>query len=199
MQLDQGEKGFSFSKEGPLDMRMDPTADVTAADVINTWPEKKLGEIFRDYGEEKKWGFFAKAIVEARRKQKFYTTTQLANFISSIVKGRGKLHPATLIFQGLRIFVNHELESLERGLCKAIEKLAPQGKIGVISFHSLEDRIVKNVFKSASTVTKEQKKQAESVMPVLKLLTKKPLIPTWNEMKKNARARSAKLRFAQKN
>lgn len=199
MQLDQGEKGFSFSKEGPLDMRMDSTADITAADVINTWSEKKLGEIFRDFGEEKRWSFFAKAIVEARRKQKFYTTTQLADFIASLVKGRGKLHPATLIFQALRIFVNHELDSLEKGIYSAIEKLAPQGRIGVISFHSLEDRIVKNIFRNASTVTKMQKKQVEEVKPMLQLLTKKPLVPTWEEMKKNARSRSAKLRFAQKN
>ena len=159
MQLDQGEKGFSFSKEGPLDMRMDPTWGITAAEIVNHWPEKKLGEIFRDYGEERRWRPVAKAIVDARRKKKFETTTQLAEFISSVIGSRpgSKLHPATLIFQALRICVNTELESLQKGLSKAIEKLSPGGRIGVISFHSLEDRIVKNIFRQASTLTSEQK------------------------------------------
>lgn len=201
MQLDKGEKGFSFSKEGPLDMRMDPSTGITAKEVINTWPEKKLGEILQMYGEERRWRQISKAIVEARKKEKFETTTQLSDFLLSILggRGKGKLHPATLVFQALRICVNQELESLEKGLKAAIGRLSPGGRIGVISFHSLEDRIVKTIFKEAATVTKEQKKKFPDVLPFLRLLTKKPLIPTWEEIRFNPRSRSAKLRFAERN
>lgn len=185
MQLDRGEKGFSFMREGPLDMRMDKSSDLTAEEIVNRWPEEELGRIFRELGEERSWRKVARAIIEERKKRRIRTTTELAEIVSGAMGGRGKLHPATLVFQALRICVNHELESLERGLVKSIECLAPCGRVGVISFHRLEDRIVKNVFRDASKTT-------------LHLLTKKPLTASREEMQKNPRARSAKLRFAER-
>jgi 16S rRNA (cytosine1402-N4)-methyltransferase len=198
MQFDKGYKGFSFSKEGPLDMRMDPTSELTAKEVVNSWPEADLGEIFRDYGEEPRWKRAAKAIVDARRKKKFETTTELAQVISDALKTplKGKWHPATLIFQALRICVNRELEVIAEGISKAIQLLAPGGRIGVISFHSLEDRIVKNLFRQASARPPKNEKNAP--LPFLKLLTKKPIAPTLQEIRLNPRARSAKLRFAER-
>lgn len=195
MQFDRGYKGFSFSKEGPLDMRMDPTSSLSAKEIVNTWSEKDLGEIFKEYGEESKWRQMAKAIVFARRKQKIETTTQLAAILEGSMRGRGKLHPATLVFQALRICVNNELGSLTDGLSQAIGSLNSGGRIGVISFHSLEDRIVKQTFKEASFVPKRERGQQ---MPLLKLLTKKPIVAEKNEMRVNPRSRSAKLRAAEK-
>jgi 16S rRNA (cytosine1402-N4)-methyltransferase len=197
MQLDKGYKGFSFSKAGPLDMRMDPTADLTAQEIVNTWPEQELGHLFRDLGEEPRWRKAAKAIADARRKKQIQTTTQLAEIISSALKTplKGKWHPATLIFQALRMCVNKELEAIAEGISKAIHMLSKGGRIGVMSFHSLEDRIVKNIFKEASS---QPKKKSNGPSPILRLLTKKPRIPAFTEIKKNPRARSAKLRFAEK-
>ncbi len=197
MQLDQEDKGFSFSKEGPLDMRMDPTQPLTAKEIVNHWSEKDLKEIFQEYGEDPRAEKAAKAVVEARRKSSIETTKQLADILSSALKTktRGRLHPATLVFQALRICVNQELEAIKKGLSKAISLLSSEGKIGVMSFHSLEDRIVKNVFRMAATPRKEGK---ERWAPILQLLTKKPLVPSWAEIRLNPRARSAKLRFAQK-
>jgi 16S rRNA (cytosine1402-N4)-methyltransferase len=195
MQLDQGYKGFSFSKEGPLDMRMDPDAKLTAHEIVNYYPEKELGTIFREYGEERHWRKVARTIVESRRKKPIKTTQDLVNVVLSAFgfKGRGKLHPATLIFQALRIAVNKELEAIEKGLKAALSFLSRGGRIGVISFHSLEDRIAKNVFRSVGFPRREK-----GPMPLLKLLTKKPLIPKFAETKTNPRARSAKMRFAEK-
>lgn len=201
MQLDKGYKGFSFSKEGPLDMRMDPESDLTARHIVNHWPEKELAELIREYGEEPRWRKAAKAIVEARQKKPIETTMQLAEIISKALGSRtkGKLHPATLIFQGLRICVNRELEVLAEALTKAIQLLAPGGKIGVISFHRLEDRIVKNIFKAASAPEKQEKRGKAAVpAPLLRLLTKKPLIPSLQEIRMNPRSRSAKMRFAER-
>ena len=197
MQLDKGYKGFSFSKEGPLDMRMDPTASLTAKEIVNRWPEQELGNLFRDLGEEPRWRKAAKAIVEARRKKPIETTTQLAEVISSSLKSplKGKWHPATLIFQALRICVNKELDAIAEGVAKAVQLLSKGGRIGVMSFHSLEDRIVKNIFREASSAPK---KGTHGPLPVLKLLTKKPIAPLIAEIKQNPRSRSAKLRFAEK-
>lgn len=192
MQLDQGHKGFSFSKEGPLDMRMDPEHDLTAKEIINSYSEKKLGEIFREYGEEPHWKRAAKAIVEARRKNPIETTQQLAALLVSALgfKRGGRLHPATLIFQALRIVVNQELEAIQTGLKKAIGFLAKGGILGAISFHSLEDRLVKNIFRDACHASLQ--KEGEGL---LKLLTKKPMVPSFAEIRLNPRARSAKMRF----
>jgi 16S rRNA (cytosine1402-N4)-methyltransferase len=199
MQLDRPYKGFSFSKEGPLDMRMDPETELTAKEIVNRWPEKDIGDLIREYGEEPRWRRAAKAIVDARKKKPIVTTMQLAEIISKALGSRtkGKLHPATLIFQGLRICVNRELEVLSEGLTKAISYLAPLGRIGVISFHRLEDRIVKNVFKERSTFHKE-KRGKPAIYPILELLTEKPLGPTPLEERQNPRSRSAKMRFAEK-
>ena len=188
MQLDQGEKGFSFMREGPLDMRMDPTSSLTAAEIINRWPEKKLGELLRDFGEEPRWRRAAKAIVEQRKKGPMQTTKQLATLISSVFgrSSKKKLHPATLIFQALRICVNEELKSLTTGITKAIDHLAPGGRLGVISFHRLEDRIVKNIFRMAASSHED-----------IRIVTKKPLSPSPEEAKKHPRSRSAKMRFVE--
>lgn len=196
MQLDEGGRGFSFQKEGPLDMRMDQTLKTTAEEVVNRYNEKKLGEILRDYGEEPKWRLYAKAIVESRKKKKIASTKDLADIICNAVNGvRRRLHPATLVFQGLRLFVNKELESAEEGLKKAMEFMAPGGTMGVISFHSLEDRIVKNLFRDAA---KPLDKMKGAVAP-FENLTKKPIVPTRSEILANPRSRSAKLRALMKN
>lgn len=200
MQLDQGEKGFSFSKEGPLDMRMDPSDSLTAGEIVNKWSEAKLGELFREYGEEVRWRQAAKAIVKERHKNPIETTKQLADLIATSM-GRGikkKLHPATLIFQALRICVNRELESVQIALPKAISALRAGGRMGVMSFHRLEDRIVKTIFKEAAARPAKRNKGTHLPKPLLKLLTKKPLIAGLKELRTNPRARSAKLRFAEK-
>lgn len=195
MQFDKGYKGFSFSKEGPLDMRMDPEDDVTASEIVNRYSEQKLGEIFREYGEEPHWKKAARAIVEARYKKPIETTQQLAALLMDAIgfKRGGRLHPATLVFQALRIVVNKELDAIQNGLTKALRFLAKGGKVGAISFHSLEDRLVKNIFRAACH--RDKKEGGASFM---KLLTKKPLVPSYAEMRANPRSRSAKMRFVEK-
>ncbi|WP_013321751.1 16S rRNA (cytosine(1402)-N(4))-methyltransferase RsmH [Gloeothece verrucosa] len=182
-QLDHPERGFSFRLEAPLDMRMDCGQSLTAATVINTWDETELTKIFYNYGEERLSRQIAKQIVKQRP---FYSTTELANVIARSVPPKyryGRIHPATRVFQALRIAVNQELESLLSFLIKSPYWLKRDGIIGVISFHSLEDRIVKHQFRSS---------------PLLKVLTKKPIIPQSDEQAKNPRSRSAKLRLAQR-
>ncbi len=201
MQLDQRERGFSFKKDAALDMRMDTTSSLTAEEVVNTYSEQELGKLFRELGEEPKWKRAAKAIVRSRRKKPIRSTTDLAEVVSESVgyNPRKKIHPATLVFQALRMCVNKELESIQTGIQKAMEKLAPQGKIGVLSFHSLEDRLVKNLLRSASLPINEIVGNKEKhYEPMMRLLTKKPIVPSKEEISKNPRARSAKLRFAQK-
>ena len=198
MQLDQGQRGFSFSQEGVLDMRMDPASALTAQEIVNEWPEKELAEIFREYGEEPQAYRAARAIVDARRRARIQTTKQLADILSANLRRLKKIHPATLVFQALRICVNDELESIKQALKKAIERLAPGGRIGAISFHSLEDRIVKNVFKEASQKPPKRERRGKEFSPLLHLLTKKPLEAAHTEVRRNPRARSAKLRFAEK-
>lgn len=180
-QLDQAERGFSFRQEAPLDMRMDQTQPITAADLLNTAPEKELADIFYYYGEERFSRRIARYIVGHRP---FTTTTQLAQAIAHLLPGsRQRIHPATRVFQALRIAVNQELTSLEKFLEVVPQWLQPQGRIGIISFHSLEDRIVKHRFREAQS---------------LRVLTKKPICPQDEELKQNPRARSAKLRIAER-
>ncbi|MGR3912639.1 MAG: 16S rRNA (cytosine(1402)-N(4))-methyltransferase RsmH [Candidatus Rhabdochlamydia sp.] len=195
MQLDQGEKGFSFMREGPLDMRMDPDGQLTAKEVVNSYSEKKLGEIFQTVGEEPHWRKAARAIISARKNKPIETTQELSCLMTEALafKRGGKLHPATLVFQALRIVVNQELEAIEIGLKKALDFLTPQGRVGTIAFHSLEDRIVKNMFRSACF-----KPKSKAGKGFLNLLTKKPWMPSFKEAKKNPRSRSAKMRFAEK-
>ena len=190
MQLDRPEKGFSLYKEGPLDMRMDVDQNMDAAKVVNSFSEKDLGTIFRELGEEPRWRSAAKALVEARKKKKIKTTTDLTEALKLVLTWGGrkgkKIHPMTLIFQGLRIFVNDELGAIEEAIPQATDLLAPSGRLGVISFHSLEDRIVKHAFKQLAV----EKKAV--------LLTKKPLIADVVETRRNPRSRSAKMRFIEK-
>ncbi len=190
MQLDLPEKGFSLYKEGPLDMRMDANQSLTAEFVVNTYSEKDLGEIFRLLGEEPRWRKVAKALVEARKKKKIKTTTDLTEALKHVLTWGGrrgkKIHPMTLVFQALRIFVNDELEVVKKVIPDAISMLRPGGRLGIITFHSLEDRIVKHTFREIA--------QTDDVT----ILTKKPLIADVNETRLNPRSRSAKMRFIEK-
>lgn len=182
-QLDQGDRGFSFRHSAPLDMRMDPSQGLTAAEIINHWSEADLARIFYEYGEERLSRRLARQIVHQRP---FQTTTALAEAIARGVPAKyryGRIHPATRVFQGLRIAVNDELGSLETFIAQAANWLKPGGRLGIISFHSLEDRIVKHRFRDAED---------------LKVLTKKPILPSPEEQRSNPRARSAKLRWAEK-
>lgn len=188
-QLDQPDRGFSFSKEGPLDMRMDQNRSLSAKDVVNTFSEKQLGEIFRDYGEEPRWRRAARVIVEERRKKTIETTLELSRILSrelGALRGK-KIHPHTLVFQGLRIFVNQELEVIHALLPKAFNALNVGGRLAVITFHSLEDRIVKHAFREHYVKTR-----------AIKILTKKPIEAEIQEKRHNPRARSAKLRIIEK-
>jgi 16S rRNA (cytosine1402-N4)-methyltransferase len=197
MQLDEADRGFSFREDALLDMRMNRKEGLSALDLIRDSSESELETILREYGEVPFAKRAAKAIVFERKKTPIETTKQLATLIENLVGGRGKIHPATLVFQGIRIAVNRELESIKIGLEKALKFLAPGGLIGVISFHSLEDRIVKNMFRDASMPPRGQfgKKTGE---PLFEVLTKKPMVPTATEIKKNSRSRSAKLRWIRK-
>src|SRR6478672_137284 len=181
--LDVAERGFSFRQTAPLDMRMNQQQPLTAADVINQWTEADLADIFFKYGEERLSRRIARRIVERRP---FQTTTDLAEAIAHCVPRQyryGRIPPATRVFQALRIAVNEELTSLETFLHQAPNWLKPGGRIGIISFHSLEDRIVKHTLRES---------------PSLKVLTKKPIIPQADEIATNPRSRSAKLRIAAK-
>lgn len=183
MQLNTQERGFSFRGDAPLDMRMDPDSDLTAEKIVNELSETELARIFFEYGEERRSRQIARAIVTARKKKKIHTTNELVQIVKPVATW-GKLHPATLVFQALRIAVNRELEQLQKGLDAAISCLRPQGRLAAISFHSLEDRIVKHTLLGA----KER----------LAILTKKPIGPTPEEVRRNPRSRSAKLRAAEK-
>ena len=177
--------GLSFNVEGPLDMRLWRSTELTAADIVNAWRERELADLIRTYGEERFAHRIARAIVTARKRAKIVTTTQLADIVAAAVPSnyeRGRIHPATRTFQALRITVNDELNALRDAISGAHDVLAPRGRLVIISFHSLEDRIVKRAFK--------EKAQWNT-------LTKKPLVPTEHDMKENPRARSAKLRAAE--
>lgn len=186
-QLDTPERGFSFRHEAPLDMRMDPSQGLTAADIINTYDEAALADLFFTYGEERLSRRIARRIVAQRP---FHSTTALANTIAHCYpaatrsRSRGKaIHPATRVFQALRIAVNQELTALEMFLAQAPAWLTPGGRIGIISFHSLEDRLVKHRLRESALLT---------------VITKKPIGPEPEEVAANPRARSAKLRLAQR-
>jgi len=203
MQLDISEKGFSFLRDGPLDMRMDPENPITAAIIVNTYSQKELERIFREYGEEKQWKSAARRILQARNEGPILTTHQLVEVLRPVLRVKpGKwINPCTLIFQALRISVNRELEVIEKGVPKAIQRLNSGGRLGVISFHSLEDRIVKNLFRDAASDKWETQGLAglfRDKEPEVILLTRKPAIGTSSEVASNARSRSAKLRFIEK-
>lgn len=188
-QLSNSSRGFSFLKEGPLDMRMDKDSFLSAYDLVNNLSEIELENIFKKFGEERYSRRVAHSLVEARKNEPISTTIQLADLIINCVPGDfhwKKNHPATRIFQALRIAVNRELEALRTALIQAISHLKPGGRVGVISFHSLEDRIVKHTYKDFFS------------KGMIKIITKKPLVPTEEEKNENPASRSAKLRVAEK-
>jgi 16S rRNA (cytosine1402-N4)-methyltransferase len=188
-QLDSPERGFSCMSEGPLDMRFDRSMPVTAEDIVNDMPRKQLADIIYRYGEERGSRAIASAVCRERNKARISTTSQLADLIKRAVGRRyrnQKLHPAVRTFQALRIYVNDELGALSEGLEGAIQRTRPGGRICVISFHSLEDRIAKRIFRSHAREGG------------LRILTRKPLRPSGEEVKENRRSRSAKLRVAEK-
>ncbi|HUU42520.1 MAG TPA: 16S rRNA (cytosine(1402)-N(4))-methyltransferase RsmH, partial [Planctomycetota bacterium] len=185
LQLDDHERGFSFLRSGPLDMRMDRTEGVTAAERIRTLSADELERVLREYGEERHARRIARAIVRERQRTSLTDTRQLAAVIERAVpSGRGRIHPATRSFQALRILVNDELGCLERCLARFPRLLQPQGVIVVVSFHSLEDRLVKECFRRGGREGR------------LEVLTPKPVTPGDEETRRNRRARSAKLRAA---
>lgn len=202
MQLDKAERGFSFMREGPLDMRMNPEAELTAAEVVNTYSEQELGKIFREYGEEKQWRAAARAIVTAREQQPITTTLELAAILRPLFSWKKKgINPLTLIFQGLRIYVNDELNVIEKVLTQAIDLLSPGGRLAVISFHSLEDRIVKNCFRFEADDKYDSYGLGGVFLnkePRVTLVTRKPICPSEIEVEANPRSRSAKMRVVEK-
>jgi 16S rRNA (cytosine1402-N4)-methyltransferase len=190
-QLEEPARGFSFQGDGPLDMRMDQSMSGTASDLINRWPEAQLADAIFQFGEERFSRRIARAIVHSRERHPLATTKELVSVIEGAVPANyrhGRLHCATRTFQAFRIAVNQELDCLEPALRDAVDVLSPGGRLCVISFHSLEDRIVKHTFRALSG--KDD--------PALVLLTKKPQIPTREESDLNPRSRSAKLRAAQR-
>jgi len=198
MQFDTPERGFSFLADGPLDMRFDPSNPLTAAEIVNTWPEDELADVLFDYGEERASRRIARAIVQARPVN---GTRKLAAVIEKALGRHGPHHPATQTFQALRIAVNGELESLEKTLPAAVEALAPGGRLAVISFHSLEDRRVKEFFRQESRdciCPPPQPACTCGHKASLKEITRRPITPTEEEINRNSRARSAKLRVAEK-
>lgn len=201
-QLDTADRGFSLMNDGPLDMRMDRSCGESAADVVNNLDEVGLTGIFREFGEERRAGSVARAIVAQRRRARISTTLELAEIVSRAVGGRRSgTHPATRVFQALRIYVNGELESLREGLRSGLDLLKPGGRMAVITFHSLEDRVVKKFF--ASHAGRWESLQAggsewRGAEPQVELVVKKPVTPSDDEIADNPRARSAKLRVAQR-
>jgi 16S rRNA (cytosine1402-N4)-methyltransferase len=200
-QIDKGEKGFSFSEDGPLDMRFNNLQKLTAAEVINRYDEKKLAEIIRSYGEERQWRKIVRQLIRKRSAKIIETTSELKDIISSVILERFRNKTLARIFQAIRIEVNQELERLKTGLNKAFDALNLHGRIVVISYHSLEDRIVKEFFRY---------KELDCICPPdypecvcdkekeMKILTRKPIRPSEKEIADNPRARSARLRAAEK-
>jgi 16S rRNA (cytosine1402-N4)-methyltransferase len=204
LQLDEPARGFSYRADAPLDMRMDPTGGITAAEVLNRYPRAELARILREYGEERHAGRIARFIDEARRRRPVQTTGQLVDLIKAAVPAAARRtgpHPARRAFQALRIEVNHELEALRASLPQAIDLLTPGGRLVVLAYHSLEDRIVKQALNAAAG----RDDRAPARLPVavrpparVVVLTRRPETPTAAEVAANPRAESAKLRAAEK-
>jgi len=200
--LDDPSRGFSFRADGPLDMRMDRAQGLTAADIVNSWSVDELATVFREFGEERHAGRVARRIVQERDRAAITTTLRLAEIVSSVVpKGKSRIHPATRVFMALRIAVNGELERLEEALLAAIDSLVSGGRLAVITFHSLEDRIVKRTFARLAKGCVCPPKLPICVCGKkahVKPITKKPIMPSEAETERNPRARSAQLRAVQK-
>lgn len=201
-QLDEN-RGFSFMRDEILDMRMDRSSTITAQNIVNEYSYEKLKNIFYQYGEEKQSALIAKKIVEVRKTKPIKTTKELCDIICDSVGAKYyyKTHPERNIFQAIRIEVNEELTDLEKVLPDAISLLNPKGRLVVITFHSLEDRIVKQVFKKYSEVDKMVKglpNIPSEYQPLIKLVNKKPILPSEQELKENTRSASAKLRIVER-
>jgi len=203
LQLDKGERGFSLQRDGPLDMRMGG-GGLTARDIVNGYPEAKLEQIFRDHGEEQEARRIARALIRERSQVTIETTFQLRDVVRRAKRGDGgrghrRIDPATKVFQALRIEVNQELQQLETLVKQGLKRLETAGRLVVISYHSLEDRIVKNILRDASRgdvdpVTGRSRSETQ----VLEVLTKKPVRPSESEVARNPRSRSARLRAARR-
>lgn len=204
-QLDEIERGFSYHHDSPLDMRMDQQSALTARDVVNNYSYEQLVKIFFRYGEEKFSKQVARQIEKQRMDKPIETTGELVEIIKEAIPAPARRkggHPAKRIFQAIRIEVNNELSVLEESLEQAIELLKPAGRLGVITFHSLEDRLVKNIFKENSKPKETPHGLPvlpDDYQPVLKLVNKKPIVPSQEELADNNRSRSAKLRVVEKN
>jgi 16S rRNA (cytosine1402-N4)-methyltransferase len=203
-QLEVAGRGFSFREDGPLDMRMDPTSGITAAEVVNVCDAKELTRIFKEYGEERWAGRIARRIVKVRQEHPLTTTRRLADLVRETVpagRAPSKIHPATRVFQALRLHVNQELEHVSLGVARGIDLLKPGGRFVVISFHSLEDRIVKRTFQQEAKGCICSPRFPVCVcghVPRVQLLTRKGIRPTEQEVAANPRARSAVLRVARR-
>lgn len=203
-QLDTPERGFSYNHDAPLDMRMDQTRELTAYHVVNDWPYEKLVKIFFRYGEEKFSKQVAREIERARENQPVQTTFELVDLIKRGIPAAARRtggHPAKRIFQAIRIAVNDELGAAEESLESALTLLKPGGRISVITFHSLEDRLVKTMFKEASSLPELPPNLPvipKEMQPKMKLITRKPILPSEEELSVNNRSRSAKLRIIEK-
>ncbi len=198
-QLDDPKRGFSFREDGPLDMRMDDRCEVSARDIVNEWSEEDLVGIFRDYGEERRAIRAAREIAKARGVKSIDTTSELAEIVCRAIPKTGKRHPATQVFQAIRIAVNRELEMLEAALEKAVDALSENGVLAVISFHSLEDRIVKRFMhrRAERTIDRpEWPSPKPNPRYALELPSRRAITPSEAEISRNPRARSAKLRVA---
>jgi 16S rRNA (cytosine1402-N4)-methyltransferase len=204
MQIDRPERGFSYATDAPLDMRMDPSSEPSAAEIVNTWDERELATIFRRFGEERYAGPIARAIVKRRTEREFSRTGDLVDVIKLAIPTParfGEGHPAKRVFQALRIAVNDELAQLEAALPAALEMLNPGGRLAVISFHSLEDRIVKQTLAAGArgcTCPPDFPVCVCGKQPELRLLTRKAVRPSAREIDENPRSASARLRAAAK-
>ena len=203
-QLDTPERGFSYHHDAPLDMRMDQQSDISAYDVVNTWSYEELVKSFFRYGEEKFSKQIARKIESQREVQPIRTTGELVEIIKDAIPAPARRkggHPAKRIFQAIRIAVNDELKVFEEAIAQSIELLKPQGRVSVITFHSLEDRICKTAFKDAATPPELPRNMPfvpKGYEPKVKIVTRKPILPSEEELEENNRARSAKLRIAEK-
>ena len=202
-QLDDASRGFSFHEDAPLDMRMDQSQSLTAYDVVNNYSKEELARIFLKYGEDKFSNNIAKKIVEYRENKKIETTLELVEIIKTAVpmKFRIDKHPARQIFQAIRIEVNHELDVIEPALNQAMELLNVGGRIAVITFHSLEDRLVKNIFREKCSIDEKLKglpNIPEEYLPDFRLVENKAIVPSEEELERNPRARSSKLRVIER-
>lgn len=202
-EIDDASRGFSFMHDAILDMRMDKNAKINAKEIVNTYTEEALADLFYRYAEEPRSREIAKSIVKSRKEKEIVSTLELVEIIKSGVGANYffKKHPEREIFQALRIEVNSELKALEKALPEAIKNLKKGGRIVVITFHSLEDRIVKNIFKEYAEVNeifKGMPNIPEEYKPLIKIINKKPLLPSEEELKENSRSKSAKLRIIER-